>query len=101
MVQPDCLRCLLLRPWTRRSRDQGAPHDPQQMQETQENWLRRDLGLPASRHVQRSGIDHLQNRTKTKIINNASPLEQDNVCLGQACAADRVAGQCWLFPPPR
>ena len=53
--RPDHLRCFLLRPWARWSRDQGAPHDPQQVQEAEENWFRRDLGLSTPRHVQRSG----------------------------------------------
>ena len=53
--RPDHLRCFLLRPWARWPWDQGAPHDPQQVQEAEENWFRRDLGLSTPRHVQRSG----------------------------------------------
>ena len=59
LLQPDCLRCLLLCPRPRWSRNQGTPHDPQQMQEAQKNSIWRHMGLSASCHVQRPGEEDL------------------------------------------
>ena len=95
LPQPDCLRCLLLCPWPRRSRDQGAPHDPQQVQEAQKKWIRRHLGLPASCHVQRPGGRALLINTDLCVC----PSEQDIVCLGKARSADRTAERCRFLSP--